>query len=101
MSTYEIIPETDAPGHNILSQASSISDCRKMCNDTPQCEAFVWIPNNNIGTCYLKSEALDTSYKANSTLYIKKENSSYWPLWLFLVLIGLVLFYSKCRTCNR
>lgn len=100
MTTYEIIPETDMSNDYNLGDPIpqvSISTCRRFCNDEGDCEAFVWSDVNN-GTCTLKKNA-DSPRQWNklSTLYIKKGNPSYWLLWVFLGILGVLVFLILCR----
>jgi hypothetical protein len=103
MTTYEIVPETEIKGYDLGETVpqTSISTCRRMCNDNRDCEAFVWSDINE-GTCSLKSNAtVLRNWNENSTLYIKKENSSYWLLWMFLAILGIMVFLILCGRKKR
>lgn len=102
MTTYEIVPETEISGFEyelgkILPQ-TSITTCRRMCNDEGECDAFGWSDQND-GTCSLKkgSSSAPRRWRQNATLYIKKGNSSYWLLWVFLAVLGVMVFLILCR----
>nr|QBK86550.1 MAG: PAN domain protein [Marseillevirus LCMAC102] len=96
MTTYEIIPETDLPGHDLskILPRTSIATCRQMCNESYDCESFVL----KDGTCILKkSSEVPTKYDSHATLYIKKGNSNFWVLWVFLIILGIIVFMAMCK----
>ena len=99
MTTYEITPETEIKGYDLSSPIydTSTATCRRFCNDDGNCEAFVWRGSKN-GTCILKSKSDGaTSWNSDSILYIKRGNSGYWLLWIFLAILGIIIFIKMCR----
>ena len=103
MSVYEILPFTDmnAPeGDNSIDlekyKRTSLHVCKRFCNDTPDCVAFTWSPENK-GTCTMKKAMGKTDYVEGFQLYIKKGNSNYILLWIIaaIILIGLFMFMCK------
>ena len=103
MTTYEIVPETEIKGYELgkSTPQTSISTCRRMCNDESECEAFVWSDRDD-GTCSLKrNSTAPRQWDQHTTLYIKKGNSSYWLLWVFLAVLGIVVFLILCRRQKR
>ncbi len=98
-SVYEIVPETDLPGYDLKNiNGVGIKKCRAMCDDNRECEAFVWQEVNKSGVCTLKKNSdVQRKWNSSTVLYIKRGNPSYWLLWLFLILLGIVIFISKGR----
>lgn len=110
MPTYEIVPETTMLGANVedgVYKNTNINKCRKLCNDKWECEAFVWEKSVSSdsdsdkvdhGTCTLKLEAdSPRSYSANSTVYLKKGNPSYFLIWLALGIFFVMAFFIMCK----
>ena len=98
MSTFKIVPETDSQKNTIsIIPKTDIKKCRRLCNDTKDCIAFVWKQKDGKELFLLKSKVDDTVYNKNSTLYIKNGNPSYWLLWTFLVILGVILFVIFCK----
>lgn len=99
MATYEIVPETTITG-NVFSSTenSSVRKCRERCDDHRECGAFLWEEKNG-GTCSLlhNVEGL-TQYDSTSMLYIKGPNKSYWLLWVFLGMLGILVFAGRCKS---
>ena len=103
MPTYEIIPETTINGYDLSQSVSDISSskCRKMCDNEDECVAFAWTSGGSgiKSLCSLKKNSTaPTSYNSKSTLYIKKGNPSYWILWTFFAILGIVIFMSLCKS---
>ena len=102
MSTYRIVPETNLKKNTISTlPKTDIRRCRRICNDTKDCIAFVWKKPSKLnpgGICLLKNKMDDsTVYDKNSTLYIKSGNPSYWQLWTFLAIVGVMIFVLFCK----
>ena len=100
---YEIIPFTDmndpnGDGNIDLEKykRTSLHMCKRFCNDTPDCVAFTWSPDNK-GTCTMKKAMGDTGYKEDYQLYIKKGNSNYILLWIMLAIVFIGLFMFICK----
>ena len=99
MSVYEIIPFTDMTLDNSnleTHKRTKLKLCQRFCSDTPDCVAFTWNPDSK-GTCVLKSRIGETEYKKNYQLYIKKGNSDYILLWIFIGLSVMALFIFSCK----
>lgn len=100
---YEIIPYTNMKtpdgGSNIDLEEykrTSLHVCKRFCNDTPDCVAFTWSPDNK-GTCTLKKAMGETGYQKDYQLYIKKGNSNYILLWIMLAIVFIGLFMFMCK----
>lgn len=99
---YEIVPETEIRGNALGDDIKGvgIGKCRELCDGTDECEAFVWQEVNKSGVCSLKKNSEGArGWNSQTTLYIKRGNHSYWLLWIFLILLGIILFtsYGKRR----
>lgn len=100
MATYQIIPSAEIIGHEIIAKMDvgmDLKECRRLCNVESDCEAFVWDEKNSL--CSLKKDYQDAIIfqRPGVMLYIKKENSSYWMLWVFLVILGAIIAVSMCK----
>ena len=111
MAVYNIIPETNMMGGD-LSITNGIGPrlCRRFCDDDEKCKAFVWtnkksslpLRRHDKEICILKryifSDSLGgkTYNDTESVLYIKKGNSNYWILWVFIGILSIILFVGFC-----
>lgn len=96
---YEIVPETDLQGYDLRNiKGVGIKKCRAICDDDKDCEAFVWKEIDKSGACSLKKNSEGPRrWSSSSVLYIKKGNPSYWLLWVFLILLGMMIFVYMSR----
>jgi len=108
MPVYEIIPETKIKGYDIDLPIKdvSISKCRNICDEKEHCEAFVWKSGDREedkqSKCLLKRNAGgETEWDSNATLYIKRGNPSYWWLWVFLAILGVIVFMTLCKGMKK
>lgn len=104
MATFEIVPSATFTSPLEVYNNVKLNDCRRFCNDMNNCTMFSWDapPNEKLGTCQISFNNTKTLQpSSSSTVYIKKENSSYWSIILFGILILLILFYSFCKKCHQ
>lgn len=115
MSTYEIIPETTIQGFGIVLDDPTIlngvteEQCRRLCDTNSECEAFTFTPpfvgvcdsvlvNYKGGICGLKtSNQVPTAYATGTTTYLKGQRRPYTLLWIFLAIVGIVIFVMMGR----
>lgn len=102
MAVYQIVPQTtlqDSPFENVDVRNEEI--CRKKCDSKGEdCTAFVYIHPSDIkdfGSCLLfNNHTFQSVPSSNSILFVKNGRRSYWMLWLFLVLLVILIFLSRC-----
>ena len=117
MSTYEIIPETTIAGYDLVLDATTSNaiktmtedDCRRLCDQRSSCEAFSYTPaftgkcggilvNYQGGICNIKSSnQVPMQYATGTTLYLKRGRKSYTLLWIFLAILGIIIFVLMAR----
>lgn len=100
MKVYREVPNTNLEYNTIESNQTSITECKKRCDDIDNCLAFVYLRDQSL--CLLKDTQKGiTKYDTNAILYTKEGNSSYWWLWLgiigAIILIGIYLCKRKLR----
>ena len=98
MSVYKIFPETAVTGTTIDingMQTVTNSLCRRYCDDTPECQGFKSI---NDEECILYSK-INSFYpsKDGSEFYLKAGSPSYWPLWILMIGTLTILFLNQCK----
>lgn len=100
MATYEIVPLTtssDQPSTTI--QNIDLRKCRELCTSDDECAGYLYnYPPDKKGetSCSFFKKISKTKPSQTSSLYIKKENHSYWILWLFLACLFFIIFFSRC-----
>lgn len=112
MTTYMIAPQTTLTGYDIKNPMTDghftkgEEGCRRLCDMDDRCEAFVWKPQFNgvcdglihkqsINECSLKMRSgVPTQYDPTATLYVKQGRKNFWLLWLFLIVLGVIVFVS-------
>lgn len=102
MATYEIVPLTtslDQPYNTI--ENVDLGKCRSICSSDDDCVGYLYnYPPDKKGerSCSFFNKKLNkTGPSQNSSLYIKKENHSFWILWLFLACLFFIIFFSRCN----
>ena len=102
MSVYKIVPLTKSFDNFYDSRIGiSADECKKMCSKDNNCLSFLYSYSSDKkgeATCSLMNHIPNTtSYGQSSTLFVKNGSPSYWVLWLFLALLLLIVFTSKCK----
>jgi len=100
MSTYEIIPDTSSAAPLLVSVTNvgpnniSAKKCKELCNNDSDCVAFTYSSENG---CHLRARQGPTYFQQGITLYNKNARSSFWMVWIALLVIGIVVFVVMCK----
>ena len=98
MSVYKIFPDTSASGLVINEDTANADDylCRRFCDDIEDCSGFSISDNTN---CKLYSNVsnITLSPRKDVDFYMKNGNTNYWPLWILITGVLLILFFNKCK----
>ncbi len=113
MSTYKIIPQASMLAREInnpMAKNPVIGDdsCRKLCDDSEECVAFQYAPkmlgvcgdtlvHRPVGVCKLYSNIGPMKLDNDITVYVKGPRKTYLMLWIFLAILGLVVFVSLAQ----
>ena len=101
MSVYKIFPETTVAGKTIdIGDIinPSVTLCRRYCNDIPECLGFQVSEDDEVETCKMYSKINGFSPSVNSNdFYLKASSPSYWPLWILIFGILVILFINRCE----
>jgi hypothetical protein len=94
---YKFIPKTSSLDKSYAStKMISSHDCKKMCDDDKNC--FYYFYNRKNESCNLyDNPPLNTIVDKDSLLGIKNGNPSYLLLWVFLIILFLLIFFSRCN----
>lgn len=101
MPVYKIVPLTSTQDQSYrIEKNIDLRACRSICNKDNDCSSyqFSYPPDKKGDTqcSFFNRKLKSTSPSTSSTLYIKNGNQSYWILWLFLAVLFLIVFFSRC-----
>jgi hypothetical protein len=93
---YKIIPNSNTVAETLLSKDNlSFKDCKRLCNSNKNCKGFV--RNDTTKICELKQDINSSFYSPDNILYIKNGESFPILFFIFLSIIGVIIFCYMCK----